>query len=67
MIHEEGALAVAVRCMHVLAGGVGGDPGKRLQLMQEKRTEQEVVLAEILNAGVSADPPSGYVDPLSGS
>jgi len=44
-----------------------GYAAKRLQLMQEKRTEQEVVLAEILNAGVSADSPSGYVDPLSGS
>ena len=35
---------------------------KRLQLMTEKKTEQEVILAEILNAGWSPNPPSDYTD-----
>jgi hypothetical protein len=35
---------------------------KRLQLMTEKRTEQEVILAEILNAKWSSSPPSDYID-----
>jgi hypothetical protein len=35
---------------------------KRLQLMTEKRTEQEVILAEILNAKWSPNPPSDYTD-----
>jgi hypothetical protein len=35
---------------------------KRLQLMMEKRTEQEVILAEILNARWSPNPPSDYSD-----
>jgi len=35
---------------------------KRLQLMTEMRTEQEVILAEILNAKWSPNPPSDYTD-----
>ncbi len=35
---------------------------KRLQLMMEKKTEQEVNLAEILNARWSPNPPSDYTD-----
>jgi len=35
---------------------------KRLQLMTEKKTEQEVTLAEILNAKWSPNPPSDYTD-----
>jgi hypothetical protein len=33
---------------------------QRLQLMMEKKSEQEVVLAEILNAGWNPNPPSNY-------
>ncbi|MGA3242502.1 MAG: hypothetical protein ABSG03_40180, partial [Bryobacteraceae bacterium] len=40
---------------------------KRLQLMMEKKTEQEVNLAEILNARWSPNPPPDYSDGLSGS
>jgi hypothetical protein len=40
---------------------------KRLQLMMEKKTEQEVNLAEILNARWSPNPPSDYTDRWSGS
>jgi hypothetical protein len=40
---------------------------KRLQLMMEKKTEQEVNLAEILNARWSPNPPSDYADRWSGS
>ena len=39
----------------------------RLQLMAEKKTEQEVNLAEIMNAMVSPDPPSGWIDAWAGS
>ena len=35
---------------------------KRLQLMTEKKTEQEVILAEILNARRNPNPPSDYTD-----
>jgi hypothetical protein len=35
---------------------------KRLRLMTEKRTEQEVILAEILIARVSPNPPPDYTD-----
>jgi hypothetical protein len=35
---------------------------KRLQLMMEKKTEQEVNLAEILNARWNPNPPSDYTD-----
>ena len=35
---------------------------KRLQLMTEEKTEQEVTLAEILNARWSPNPPSDYTD-----
>jgi hypothetical protein len=37
---------------------------KRLQLMMEKKTEQEVNLAEILNARWISNPPSDYSDRL---
>jgi hypothetical protein len=40
---------------------------KRLQLMVEKRTEQEVTLAEILNAELNPNPPSDWTDRWSGS
>ena len=40
---------------------------KRLQLMTEKKTEQEVNLAEILNAKLNPDPPSDWTDKWSGS
>jgi hypothetical protein len=39
-----------------------GFAAKRLQLMTEKTTEQEVILAEILNARRNPDPPSDYTD-----
>jgi|ERR1700722_1080857 len=39
-----------------------GFAAKRLQLMTEKTTEQEVILAEILNARRKPDPPSDYTD-----
>jgi hypothetical protein len=35
---------------------------KRLQLINEKRTEQELTVAEIVNAQQSPDPPPDYVD-----
>ena len=35
---------------------------KRLHLMVEKRSEQEVILAEILDAKMSPNPPSAFVD-----
>jgi hypothetical protein len=40
---------------------------KRLQLMTEKRTEQEVDLAEIMNAKLSPNPPSDWTDKWGGS
>jgi hypothetical protein len=40
---------------------------KRLQLMMEKSTEQEVSLAEILNAKLNPNPPSDWIDRWSGS
>jgi hypothetical protein len=40
---------------------------KRLQLMMEKKSEQEVILAEILNAGRNPNPPSDYSGGWSGS
>jgi hypothetical protein len=40
---------------------------KRLQLMMEKSTEQEVNLAEILNAKLNPNPPSDWIDRWSGS
>jgi hypothetical protein len=39
-----------------------GFAAKRLQLMTEKTTEQEVILAEILNAKRNPDPHSDYTD-----
>jgi hypothetical protein len=39
-----------------------GFAAKRLQLMTEKTTEQEVILAEILNARRNPDPPADYTD-----
>ena len=39
-----------------------GFAAKRLLLMTEKTTEQEVILAEILNAKRNPDPPSDYTD-----
>jgi hypothetical protein len=39
-----------------------GFAAKRLQLMTERRSEQEVILAEILNAKRNPDPPSDYTD-----
>ncbi|MDP9011566.1 MAG: hypothetical protein M3O41_02700 [Pseudomonadota bacterium] len=44
-----------------------GFAAKRLQLMMEKTSEQEVILAEIWNAGWSPEPPSDYSDGSSGS
>jgi hypothetical protein len=35
-----------------------------LGLVATHRTEQEVVLAEILNAGISPNPKEGWKDPL---
>ena len=35
---------------------------KRLHLMMKKRSEQEVILAEILDASLSPDPPSTFID-----
>ena len=35
---------------------------KRLNLMMEKRSEQEVILAEILDAKLSPNPPSTFID-----
>jgi len=40
---------------------------ERLQLMTDKKTEQEVNVAEIENARWSANPPPDYADPWSGS
>jgi hypothetical protein len=40
---------------------------KRLQLMMEKRTEQEVTLAEILNAKLNPNPSPDWTDRWSGS
>jgi hypothetical protein len=40
---------------------------KRLQLMMEKKSEQEVILAEILNARGNPIPPSDYTDGWGGS
>lgn len=40
---------------------------KRLQLMAEKRTEQEVNLAEILNANLNPNPPADWTDRWGGS
>jgi hypothetical protein len=40
---------------------------KRLQLMMEKKTEQEVNLAEILNAKLNPNPPSDWTDKWNGS
>ncbi|HWJ33724.1 MAG TPA: hypothetical protein VNR70_00570 [Steroidobacteraceae bacterium] len=40
---------------------------KRLQLMTEKKTEQEVNLAEILNAKLNPNPPSDWTDRWGGS
>jgi hypothetical protein len=40
---------------------------KRLQLMMEKKTEQEVTLAEISSAKLNPDPPSDWTDRWSGS
>jgi hypothetical protein len=40
---------------------------KRLQLMIEKKSEQEVILAEILNARWNPSPPSDYTDGWNGS
>ncbi len=39
-----------------------GFAAKRLQLMTEKKSEQEVVLAEILNARRNPDPPANYTE-----
>jgi len=35
---------------------------KRLHLMMEKRSEQEVILAEIVDAKLSPNPPSALID-----
>jgi hypothetical protein len=40
---------------------------KRLHLMMEKRSEQEVILAEILDARLNPNPPSAFTDRWSGS
>ncbi len=40
---------------------------KRLQLMMQNKTEQEVNLAEILNAKLNPNPPSDWTDKWSGS
>lgn len=40
---------------------------KRLQLMTENKTEQEVDLAEIMNAKLNPNPPSGWTDKWGGS
>lgn len=40
---------------------------KRLQLMSENKTEQEVILAAIMNAKLSPNPPSGWTDKWGGS
>jgi hypothetical protein len=44
-----------------------GYAAKRLQLMAEKKTEQEVDLAEIMNAKLSPSPPSDWTDKWGGS
>jgi hypothetical protein len=44
-----------------------GYAAKRLGLMTSKRTEQEVILAEMSNARLNPDPPPGWIDPRSGS
>ncbi len=40
---------------------------KRLHLMREKRSEQEVILAEMLDAKLNPYPPSGFIDSWNGS
>ena len=39
-----------------------GYSAKRLHLMTEKRSEQEVILAEIVDAKLSPNPPSAFID-----
>ena len=39
----------------------------RLQLMTENKTEQEVNMAEIMNAKLSPTPPAGWTDKWAGS